>query len=69
MGFKVDPALLVASSEAGHLVHLCEISKVHLVCCCVSENESEDITFPWETDRLCQLFDWLFICRYNCNGF
>lgn len=61
MGFSVDPALLVASSEAGHLVHLCEISKVHFVDCYVSKNELEDVTFLWETDRFC-LFDWLFIC-------
>lgn len=68
MGFEVDPALFV-SSEAGHFAHLCEISKVHFIDCYVSKKELEDITFPWETDRLCRLFDWLFICRYNCNGF
>lgn len=46
MGFEVDPALLVASPEAGHLVHPCEISKVNFVDCYVSKNELEDITFP-----------------------
>lgn len=54
MRFAADPALLVASSEAGRLVHICEISKVHL------KNQLED-TLP--------VGNWLFVFSYNCNGF
>lgn len=39
MSFAADPALLVAFSEAGHLVHVCEFSKVHF------KNQLED-TLP-----------------------